>query len=311
MVKKKITIGIPCFNEEVNVVPMYKAVKGVIKRLRSYRFEFLFVNNGSTDRTRERIESLAKKDKRVRAVFLSRNFGAEASGAAVIDYVDADALIFIPCDFQDPPELIPRLIEKWEQGFEVVSNQYTKSEDGAIMMRVRKIFYSVFKKISNIDIPVNVSGSGLMDKKAVAAMRLLPEKYRFGRGLLSWIGFKRAFVKYERKERAGGRSSYGGMFSYLKDAERGFFGFSYLPLDMIVYIGFILTILSFIFVVVYLFWVIAFGNPINASIPLMLAIVFFGGINLMALSIIGKYIQVIVEEAKNRPTYIVDRTVNF
>lgn len=308
--KKTITIGISCFNEEENVFRVYQKIKEVIKNIKSYEFDFLFVDNNSTDKTREKIKKLINKDKKIKAVFLSRNFGAEASGTALINYTGTDALIIIPCDLQDPPELIPQFIKKWEGGFDIVSGQYTKTEDSFIMTFVRKSFYNLFKKISNINIPVYVTGFGLYDKKIITGLKSLPEKYRFNRGLTAWLGFKRIFIPYKRRKREKGKSSY-NFFGYIKDAERGVFGFSYLPLDLMVYIGFILTILSFVFIVGYLLTIFIFGNPIKASITLMLAVVFFGGINLMALSIIGKYVQVIVEETKNRPVYIVKEKLNF
>lgn len=310
--KKLITIGVPCFNEEENVLEMYKQTRKIIDKINDYNFDFLFVDNGSTDKTRDKINLLIKKDKKVRGVFLSRNFGNEASGLALIDFVDknADAFIMLPCDLQDPPSLIPKLIKKWDSGYEIVLAQYDKINDSPLMTFMRKTFYLLFKKISNIDVPINVSGFGLMDKKVVKAIKSLPEKFRFGRGLSIWVGFKRTFVNYERVERQRGKSSY-SFFDYIKHSERGVFGFSYLPLDLMVYFGFIITLLSFIFIVGYLFMVLVFGNPIKASITLMLAVVFFGGVNLMALSIIGKYVQVIVEETKNRPVYIVDEKINF
>jgi dolichol-phosphate mannosyltransferase len=217
----------------------------------------------------------------------------------------------LPCDLQDPPELIPKLIKEWEKGFELVLAQYKKTKDSFFMTFMRKFFYFLFKKISNIEVPINVSGFGLYDKKVIIAIKSLPEKFRFGRGLSVWVGFKRTYINYERVERQRGKSSYKSFFDYLKHSERGVFGFSYLPLDLMVYLGFILTLFSFLFIVGYLFTVFIFGNPITASIPIMLAVVFFGGINLLALSIIGKYIQVIVEETKNRPVYIVDKKINF
>lgn len=309
---KNITIGIPCFNEEKNVLEMYEETKKVVDKIKKYKFNFLFVDNGSLDKTREKISALVKKDKNVRGVFLSRNFGPEASGQAVYDFCenDSDALITLPCDLQDPPSLIPKFIEQWENNYDLVFAQYKKTEDSHFMTFCRKSFYSLFKKISNIDVPINVSGFGLFDKKVVKAIKSLPEKFRFGRGLSIWVGFKRTFVNYERKGRQRGKSSY-KLFDYIKHSERGVFGFSYLPLDMMVYLGFIITVLSFLFIVGYLLAVLFFGNPIKASITLMLAVVFFGGINLLALSIIGKYVQVIVEETKNRPVYIVDEKINF
>ncbi len=166
------------------------------------------------------------------------------------------------------------------------------------------------KIVSNIDISTNVTGFGLMDKKVLYALRSLPESYRFGRGLLSWVGFNKTYINYKKRKREKGVSSY-SYIDYLKASERGLFGFSYLVLDLLVYTGFILVILSFIFVTVYLFMVLFVGNPIKASIPLMLAIVFFSGVQLLAISIIGKYIQVIVEETKRRPTYIIEGAINY
>lgn len=309
---KNITIGVPCFNEEKNVLEMYEETKKVIDKIKNYKFNFLFVDNGSLDKTREKISFLVEKEKNVRGIFLSRNFGPEASGQAVMDFSrnESDALIMLPCDLQDPPSLIPKLIERWEHKYDLVLAQYKKTEDSRFIAFCRKSFYSLFKKISNIDVPINVSGFGLMDKKILTAINSLPEKFRFGRGLSIWVGFKKTFITYERASRKRGKSSF-SIFDYIKLAERGVFGFSYLPLDIMVYLGFIITVLSFLFIIIYLIATFIFGDPIKASITLMLAVVFFGGINLLALSIIGKYIQVIMEETKNRPVYIVDEKLNF
>jgi polyisoprenyl-phosphate glycosyltransferase len=309
--KKMITIGVPCFNEEENILLMYKNIKNVTKKLiEKYNFEIIFVDNGSEDKTRLIIEKVIRIDKQVKGIVLSRNFGAEASGNAIIDSAFGDALILLACDFQDPPDLIPKFIKKWDEGNDIVLGQYKEIQDSIFMTFMRKSFYKLFKKISSIDVPTNVTGFGLMSKRVLVALKSLPEKYRFGRGLLMWVGFKRDFILYKRPKRENGKSSY-NFFGYIKDSERGIFGFSYLPLDLIVYSGFIITLLSFLFIIGYLFTVFIFGNPIKASITLMLAVVFFGGINLMALSIIGKYIQIIMEETKNRPLYIVDEKINF
>lgn len=310
MAKASITIGIPCFNEEENVFRTYKKIKEVIRQIKDYNFNFLFVDNCSTDKTREEIKKLIKRDKQVKAIFLSRNFGQEASGAAIMDHAQTDALIIIDCDLQDPPELIPKFIKKWRDGNDVVWGKYTKAQDSPPIAFSRKAFYYLFKKMSNIDVPVYATGFGLYDKKVLAAIKSLPEKYRFSRGLTAWVGFKHAFVPYRRRKRMLGRSSY-NFFDYLKYSQKGIFGFSYVPLDLIVYLGFILTILSFVFIIGYLLTVLIFGNPLKASITLMSAVVFFGGINLLALSILGKYIQVIVEETKARPVYIIEEKLNF
>lgn len=307
--KKKISIAIPCFNEELNVKTTYKNIEYVVKKIKQYDFEYIFVDNGSTDRTKEKIKKLIKKDKRVIGIFLSRNFGPEASATACYTYATGDAIMAIAADLQDPPELIPQFIKKWEQGSDIVFGIYNKTVDLAAVIFLRKLFYKIFKTISNIDVPVNATGFGLVSRKAVDAFLSLPEKFRFSRGLLSWVGFKRTYIYYNKNRREKGKSSY-NFFDYIKHAERGIFGFSYLILDLMIYSGFLITILSFLFVIGYLYWVFVFGNPIQASIPLMLAIVFFGGVQLLAISIIGKYIQVIVEETKNRPMYIVEETIN-
>lgn len=306
---KIISIVVPCYNEEENVKPAYKALKNVVNKLSKYNYELIFTDNGSSDKTKDFILKIAKKDKKVKGIFLSRNFGPEASGRAGLDYATGDAFIGISCDLQDPPELISEFIKKWRQGYDIVMGVYKKSDDNFLMKFIRGAFYRIFNKISNTQIPSNAVGFGLYDRKVIDALKSLPEKYRFERGLTAWVGFKKAFITYERKKRLRGKSSY-SFFDYVKHAERGIFGFSYLPLDAMVYGGFLLTIISFLFIVGYLYWVIVFGNPIKASIPLMMGIVFFGGIQLLAISIIGKYIQVIVEETKNRPIYIVEETVN-
>lgn len=307
---KKISISIPCYNEEKNVLSAYRSLNSVFKKIVKYDYEFIFTDNGSVDSTKKLIKQIAKKDKKVKGIFLSRNFGPEASGQAGLDKSTGDAFIGIGCDLQDPPEMIPKFIDKWEDGYDIVLGVYKKQDGFFLMNFIRSYFYKIFNKISNTRIPANAIGFGLYDKKVIEGLKSLPEKYRFTRGLLAWLGFKRFYISYDRKKRLRGKSSY-NFFGYIKDAERGIFGFSYLILDLMVYGGFVLVFFAFLFILGYLYTVIVIGNPINASIPLMLAIVFFGGIQLLAISIIGKYIQVIVEETKNRPMYIVEDTINI
>ena len=294
--KKKISIAIPCFNEEANIETIHKKIDFVLKKIPSYDFEYIIVDNGSTDKTREIIKSLIKKDKRISGIFLSRNFGPEASATACYTYATGDAIIGIAADLQDPPELIPQFIKKWEEGYEVVIGIYKKTEDDFFTSLLRKFFYFIFKKISNINVPVNASGVGLLDRKVVDALNTLPEKYRFFRGLRAWIGFKTAFIYYDRVKRLRGKSSY-NFINYFKHAERGIFGFSYLVLDMMFYFGILITLLSALFLIV--------------KFSLYSLIIFIGSVLLFAISIIGKYIQVIVEETKNRPIYIVEETINL
>lgn len=294
--KKKISIAIPCFNEEENIEISYRKINEIVKKISSYEFEYIIIDNGSTDSTKNIIKKLISKDKRISGVFLSRNFGPEASATACYRYSSGDAVIALPADLQDPPELILKFVKKWEQSYDVVIGIYNKTEDDFFTKSLRSLFYFFFKKISNIDVPVNASGVGLLDRKAVDALNSLPEKYRFFRGLRAWIGFKTATVNYERGKRQRGVSSY-NLINYFKHAERGIFGFSYLVMDMMFYFGMGISLISLLFLVV--------------KFSLYSLIIFIGSILLLSISIIGKYIQVIVEETKDRPMYIVEETINL
>lgn len=306
--RKLISIIVQCYNEEGNVPEAYATIDTVTRAIRRYQFEYVFVDNGSSDDTRQEIRKLVKKDARVRGIFLSRNFGPEASTQAGFDYAHGDALIWYAGDMQEPAEAIPKFIRKWEEGSDSVVGVYTRSEDPWFMKILRKSFYTVMKLIANVDVPVNSSGFGLYSRRVAEAMKSLPEKYRFQRGIRAWVGFTTAYLAYERKPRLHGKSSY-SLMEYFRHAERSVFGFSYLPLDLLIYFGLILVILSFVFIIGYVLFSLLFGNPIKGAITIVVAIVFFGGVNLLALSVIGKYIQVIVEETKARPTYIVDTII--
>src|SRR5258706_15028293 len=167
MEKKLISIGIPCFNEELNIRNTYTQLCAVITKNKSYNYEFVFVDNGSIDDTKETIKKIAAKDKRVVGIFLSRNFGPEASCQAALDKASGDAFIFLECDLQDPPELILTFIDMWEKGYDLVVGIRTKIEDDFFMRTMRKLFYKIFRAISNIDVPVNSGTFGLIDRKVM------------------------------------------------------------------------------------------------------------------------------------------------
>lgn len=306
--KRVISIGVICFNEEPNIEPAYKELTRVTDKNRTYNYEFIFVDNGSTDNTREEIRKISQRDKRVSGVFLSRNFGPEASGQASLDSCVGDAFIMYECDMQDPPDMILDFIKEWEKGFKAVVGVREKIDDSLFMTLIRKTYYRIFRAISNIEVPINAGSFALLDRKVIDAVNKLPEKYRFFRGLRAWVGFRTAYVKYQRRRRQKGQSSY-NFFSYIHHAERSFFGFSYLPLDIIVYLGFILVFISFICLIIYLLLFLLFGQTLRDSMLILFSVILFGGIQLLALSIIGKYIQVIVEETKGRPAYIIEEII--
>lgn len=306
--KKLISIGIICFNEELNVHSVYEELSKVANKAKKYNFEFIFVDNGSTDNTRNEIRKVAKTDKRISGIFLSRNFGPESSSQASLDYAKGDAFILYEGDMQDPPQVILDFIKKWEEGFDVIVGIRNKIEDTLFMTFIRKTYYRIFRAISNINVPVDAGSYALLDKKVMDAIRKIPEKYRFYRGLRAWVGFKTSYIIYQRQRRKLGKTSY-NFLGYIHHAERSFFGFSYLPLDIIVYLGLIIVFMSFIWIISILFSFFIFGQSIKETALILLSVVLFGGVQILALSIIGKYIQVIVEETKNRPVYIVEEVV--
>lgn len=310
MNKKTISIGIICFNEELNILPAYKELSTTLDKNQRYNFEFIFVDNGSIDNTKNEIKKLVKADKRVAGISLSRNFGPEASTQASLDFANGDAYICYEGDMQDPPGVILDFIKEWEKGYKVVVGVRNKLNDTLFMTFVRKAYYRVFRAISNINVPVDAGSFALLDRKVMDAIRNMPEKYRFNRGLRAWVGFKTSYLIYQRRKRERGKSSY-NFLGYIHHAERSFFGFSYLPLDVIVYLSLIIVFISFIWIISILSSTFIFHKPIKETTLILFSVVLFGGILLLALSIIGKYIQVIVEETKNRPVYIVEEIIKY
>jgi polyisoprenyl-phosphate glycosyltransferase len=303
---KKISIIIQCFNEEANIAETYNQLSAIIRNIHKYSFEIIFVDNGSADNTRVKIESITKKDKRVVGIALSRNFGPEASGLAGMEYSKSDAIITCPCDLQEPIEYIPKFIKEWENGNDLVIGIYTQTQDVVWMMWIRKFYYSLLKLISDIDIPVNSSGIALLNASALKAFLSLQEHYRSSVGLRAWIGFKTKYIVYERRNRKHGISSY-NFLRYLETAERGLIGFSFLPLDIIIYIALTIFLLAFVFLIGYLLALFMHLIGWNQSTVIITVISLFGGLQLLAISAVGKYIQVIVEETKHRPHYIIEK----
>ena len=307
--KKTLSIVVPTFNEEDNIEYAYKEITKVLEKIPKYDYEIIFVDNYSTDKSRKIIKTITKKDKKVTAIFMSRNFTSEYSSHAAMRQAIGDILTIVDCDLQDHPEIIPKFIKKWEEGFPVVIGVRNVINDTFVMKFVRKLFYVIFKKMSNIEMPLNAGTFCLLDRKVLDVIISLPEKNRFFRGLRSWAGFKTAYVEYERRIRKYG-STKNTLFDYIRDAQRGLLGFSFIPLDLMSTFGFLLTFFSFVLAIGYLFWVIFFGNPINASIPIMLSIFVFGGIQMLGISIVGKYIQIVFEEVKGRPSYVIEEILN-
>lgn len=305
----KLSIVVPMYNEEDNIDYFYKKITEVLEQ-NNYRYEIVCVNDGSKDRTLTKISEIAVSDSRIKVIDLSRNFGKEIAMSAGLKYSTGDAVIPIDADLQDPPELIPKLVEKWKEGFDVVYATRQRREGETVLKKTTAhLFYRFIQKITRIDIPADTGDFRLMSRQVVDALNELPEQHRFMKGLFSWVGFRQTSIEYQREPRFAGKTS----FNYWKlwnFAIEGITSFSFAPLQIAMYLGFAISLLSLIYAGYLVFSTLFNGNAVPGYPSLMVAILFFGGVQLITLGIIGEYIGRIYNETKRRPLYYVRETIN-
>lgn len=304
-----VSIIIPVYNEEETLTELYKRLIPVCNGV-SKKYEVIFINDGSSDGSLRILRSFRKKNRNVKIINFSRNFGHQAAITAGIDYANGDAAIIMDADLQDPPELIPKFIEKWQEGYAVVYGQRIgRKGEGLFKKFTAKFFYKLLKAFTRYPIPENVGDFRLMDKKVILALRELREYHRFVRGLVSWIGFRQGAVAFIRDPRFAGKTKYPfkKMFSFAIDAITSF---SILPLRIATFLGFGMVLVSLIFVG-YTILVFFLGRTIPGWTSLALVGLFFGGIQLFIIGIIGEYIGRIYEEVKKRPHYIIESKEGF
>ncbi|MFB6367834.1 glycosyltransferase family 2 protein [Paenibacillus elgii] len=306
----KLSLIVPMYNEGSNISYFYNRITKVLEEI-GYRYEIICINDGSKDDTMLHLMELNKKDSRIKIINLSRNFGKEIAMSAGLNAAKGDAIIPIDADLQDPPELIPELIDKWLAGYDVVYATRTKREGETWAKKATaKLFYKFMRKITNIDIPADTGDFRLMSRRVVDALNQLPEHHRFMKGLFSWVGFKQTGVSYQREPRHAGKSS----FNYWKlwnFAIEGITSFSFAPLKMSSYLGFIVSFLSVLYMLFLIVRTIFFGNEVPGYPSLMVTILFFGGVQLMSLGFIGEYVGRIYNESKRRPLYFVSDQIGF
>ncbi|MBI1300996.1 MAG: glycosyltransferase [Alphaproteobacteria bacterium] len=305
--KERISIVIPCYNEEEVIELCHKEITKVTDTL-PYDFEIVYVNDGSSDQTQILLEKIQAQDKRVRVFKLSRNFGKEAAMTAGIDHVQGDALIILDADLQDPPDLIPEMIKTWkESGADVVYGQRVIREGESWFKKfTANGFYHVINFIAtNVHIPKNTGDFRLMNRRSIDALIQLREKHRFMKGLFAWIGFHQVAMQYNRAPRAAGTTKW----NYIKlwnFALEGIAGFSTTPLRLASMTGLIISILSFLFGAYIIFITLAYGTEVQGWASLSVMILFLSGIQLLSIGILGEYIGRIFGEAKRRPLYFID-----
>lgn len=300
-----LSVIIPVYNEAEIVAETYRVLEDELKDI---EHELIFVNDGSKDRTREIVESLLPSNPNNKIINFSRNFGHQAAFSAGLDHCIGDAVVIIDGDLQDPPSLIHEMLEKWREGYQVVYAQRNKRKGETIFKRFTAFaFYRLIGKLTNIDIPPDTGDFRLMDRCVVNQLKNLPERSRFLRGLVCWVGFKKIGVKYDRAERTAGTSKY-PLKKMVRLAFDGITGFSSAPLKLSFYLGLFAAIVSFgVFVWSILEKILSPATTVPGWASLMTAIVFFAGVQLISIGILGEYIGRIYDEVKQRPLYIEDK----
>lgn len=298
------SVIVPMYNEEEVIGTTFERLKQVMDSL-GERYELIFVNDGSKDRSADIIKQLAEQHQEVVLIDFSRNFGHQIAITAGMDYALGDAIIIIDADLQDPPEVILQMIDKWRDGYEVVYGKRVKRKGETWFKKATaKIFYRTLRALTNVDIPADTGDFRLIDRKVCDVLKGLKEKNRFVRGLVSWIGFRQTSVEFVREERFAGVTKY-PLKRMLRFALDAITSFSYKPLKIASYIGFTISFFSFIYLVIVVYQRL-FTNTTTAGWASIVAInLLFNGIILILLGVIGEYIGRIYDETKNRPLYIV------
>lgn len=303
---KKVSILIPCYNEEQSLPMLYQRLNELCSALGQYDWEFLLVNDGSRDNTLQAIKQLRQRDRRVCYIDLSRNFGKERAMLAGFDHVSGDCVIILDADLQQPPETIPQMLQLWEQGYDdVYARRLTRTGESWLRRKFSLWYYGLLQKFAKDDVLRNVGDFRLLDRKCIDALKQIREQERYTKGLFVWIGFRKTEVTYEQAERTVGKSSF-NFFKLLTLAIDGITSFSTAPLRISTIVGLIVS-LSALFYMLYVFvkTLVQGGDPVQGFPTLIIVMLFLGGVQLLSLGIIGEYLARIFNETKNRPPYLV------
>ncbi|ANW98771.1 glycosyltransferase [Thermoclostridium stercorarium subsp. thermolacticum DSM 2910] len=305
------SVVVPMYNEEAVARETYRRLTEVMEKT-GCAYEIIFVNDGSRDRTAEILNEICDMDKRVKLVNFSRNFGHQIAITAGTDYASGQCVVIIDGDLQDPPELIPEMIEKWKSGYDVVYGKRISRKGETLFKKfTAAAYYRFLRSMTDVSIPVDTGDFRLIDRKVCDALKQVRERNRYVRGLISWLGFRQTAIEFEREERFAGETKY-PLKKMVKLALDGITTFSYKPLKLASYIGSIISAVSFIYLIYVVVKRIFFPETVQPGWASILAVsLFFNGITLLMLGIIGEYIGRIYDEVKARPLYVVKNTRNF
>lgn len=309
--RKKISIVTPCFNEEENVLDIYQQVRDVFKELSRYDYEYIFIDNCSVDKTVDILKDIAQNDKRVKIIVNARNFGQVRSPSYAFLQADGDAVVTLSADLQDPPVLIKEFIKKWEEGFKIVIGIKNKSNENQVMFAIRNAYYRLIRKIADVEQIKNFTGFGLYDKKFIDAFKKIDDPYPYFRGLITEIGFERAEIKYVQPERKKGKTK-NNFYTLYDVAMLGFVNHSKIPLRLASFVGFGMSVLSFIVALIYLIYKLLYWQEFQLGLaPLIIGIFLFASVQLFFIGILGEYIGAIYTQVKHRPLVVEKERINF
>ncbi|MEI8175559.1 MAG: glycosyltransferase family 2 protein [Candidatus Omnitrophota bacterium] len=306
---KKISAVIACYKDAPAIPFMYRRLTDVFKKI-GVDYEIIFVNDASPDNAREVLAAICKEDKKVIAINHSRNFGSQNAFTSGMKIACSDAVVLLDGDLQDPPELIEEFVRKWREGYDVVYGVRVKRQAKLFLQIADKIFYRIFKAASYVSIPVDAGDFSLIDRRVVDALNSFPENNRFLRGLRAWAGFRQVGVSYVRPERMFGTST-NSVLRNLGWARKAIFSFSYMPIDFIVWLAFIVVSCSAFAIVTQFFLRLLYpGIAPRGFTTLIILILFMGGVQLLCFGIIGSYLSHIYDEVKRRPAYLIESIFN-
>ena len=310
--KKKISVMIPCYNEEENARPIYSAVKEQLTRnCQGYDYEILFIDNKSQDQTRKILREICTEDRHVKAIFNVKNFGQFNSPYYALLQTSGDCTITMCADFQDPPELIPQLIAAWEEGYKIVIGRKTKSRENPLLYWARGVYYKMLRRMSSTEIIEQFTGFGLYDKSFVETLRQLDDPTPFMRGLVAELGPERKEIEYEQPKRRAGKT-HNNFFTLYDAAMLSFTSYTKSGLRIATFAGFTIAFLSFLFGLVYLVLKLLFWNSFTAGYaPMMISVFFLGGLLLSFLGFLGEYVMAINVRVMNRPLVVEEERINF
>jgi len=308
---KTISIVLPCYNEEANIALLYEQLQKVTKPIHNYAFEFVFIDNASQDQTVPLLKDLAKEDSRIKLIINVRNFGHIRSPYHAMMQTTGDATILMATDLQDPPNMIPEFIKKWEEGFKVVAAIKPVSQESKIMFQIRKFYYRFVTRISETKLIQNFTGFGLYDKKVIAALKKLEDPYPYFRGLISELGFKVAEVPFNQPRRIRGITK-NNFYTLYDIAMLGITSHSKVPLRLATIAGFGLSILSFGLSILFLILKLLFWNSFSMGVaPILIGLFFFSSVQLFFIGLVGEYIMAIHTQVLKRPLVVEEERINF